>query len=90
MARVMLDDILKGRRLGPDDGWFRVASSQTRYEWSSLATRYDQNSNEKIERAEFPGGDNDFQRLDRDKDSFVTWLLAEQRSDGQVTATVSQ
>ena len=68
----MLEDILKGRRLGPDDGWFRVALSQTRYDWSSLAARYDQNSNGKIERAEFPGCEDDFQRLDRDKDMFLT------------------
>jgi hypothetical protein len=71
-ARLMLEDIMLGRQLGPDDGWFRVALAQTRYNWDAVATRYDHNSNRSIERDEFPGCDDDFHRLDRDQSSVVT------------------
>ena len=71
-ARMMLEDIMRGRRLGQSDGWFRVAVSQTRYDWPTVSARYDQNSNAKIERDEFPGSDDDFRRLDRDHNSMVT------------------
>ncbi len=71
-ARVMLEDIVAGRRLGPDDGWFRVAVSQSRYDWSAVSARYDRDADGKIQRPEFPGCADDFQRLDRNHDAVVT------------------
>ncbi|MHB8865755.1 MAG: deiodinase family protein [Pirellulaceae bacterium] len=71
-ARVMLDDIVRGRRLGPDDGWFRVAHAQSRFDWASVAARYDRDANGTIERVEFPGGNDDFERLDRNRDALLT------------------
>lgn len=71
-AILMLDDILQGKVLGPEDGWFRVALSQTRYDWKTVASRYDGNADGKIDNQEFGGWEKDFQRLDRDRDGAVT------------------
>lgn len=68
----MLTDILQGSQLGPNDGWFRRAVAQTRYDWKAARTRYDRDADGRIERAEFPGGDADFARLDRDRDQALT------------------
>lgn len=70
-GRAMLDDIVKGSRLSPGDGWFRIAVSQTRFDWKKVAARYDQNGDKLIARDEFPGSDADFQRLDRDHSGAV-------------------
>lgn len=71
-ARAMLDDILKGSRLGPTDGWFRKAVSQTRFDWNAIQQKYDANSDGKIQAKEFGGHDGDFARLDRNHDEALT------------------
>ena len=57
-ARLMLDEILKGKRLGPNDGWFRTAVAQTRFTWKDLAKRYDANHDGKITPEEVQAWDN--------------------------------
>ena len=64
----MYTDILAGSQLGPNDGWFRRAVAQTRFDWSATRKQYDRNSDDAITRDEFPGSDADFARLDRDHD----------------------
>jgi thiol-disulfide isomerase/thioredoxin len=71
-ARVMLEDIVLGHRLGPEDGWFRVALSQNRFDWAAVAHRYDKNADGQIKQDEFPGSTDDFGRLDRDHDGAIT------------------
>lgn len=71
-ARVMLEDIVLGRRLGPEDGWFRVALSQNRFDWAAVSSRYDKGGDRRIQPEEFPGAPRDFQTLDRDHDGVVT------------------
>ena len=68
----MLTDILQGSQLGPDEGWFRRAVAQTRFGWKEAAKRYDRDADGRIARAEFPGTDRDFARLDRDRDKALT------------------
>jgi hypothetical protein len=67
-ARLMLDAILDGSQLGPGEGWFRAAVSQSRFTWDVVRQRYDQNGDGRIETSEFPGAGDDFARLDRDRD----------------------
>lgn len=71
-ARLMLDDILAGSQLGSQDGWFKVAVSQTRHTWERTAAKYDKNGDGKIERDEFTGSDAEFLRVDRTRDRQVT------------------
>ncbi|MFM2001405.1 MAG: hypothetical protein RI963_831 [Planctomycetota bacterium] len=66
-AIAMLEDILKGSRLGPKDGWFPLAVSQTRFGWDYVAKAYDADGDKGVKRDEFPGSDDDFNRLDRDR-----------------------
>ena len=68
----MYTDILEGSQLGPNDGWFRRAVAQTRFDWTSARKQYDRNGDDAIARDEFPGGDADFARLDRDHDKKLT------------------
>lgn len=68
----MLVDILQGSQLGPGDGWFRRAVAQTRFDWPSVAKQRDRDGDNQINRAEFPGTDADFHRLDRDHDDALT------------------
>ena len=65
---AMLVDILKGRQLGPGDGWFKTAVAQTRFDWDATRRRLDRDGDGRIARAEFAGSDADFERLDRDRD----------------------
>jgi len=69
---AMFADILQGSQLGAKDGWFRKAVAQTRYDWKYLAAKYDKDESGTIERAEFPGSDADFKRLDRDGSGGIT------------------
>jgi thiol-disulfide isomerase/thioredoxin len=62
----MYTDILNGSQLGPNDGWFRRAKAQTRFDWESTRKRLDRDGNGTISAAEFPGPKADFARLDRD------------------------
>ena len=64
----MLVDILQGSQLGPGEGWFKKAVTQTRYNWSSTCKRLDRDNDGRIARGEFAGSDVDFSRLDRDHD----------------------
>jgi hypothetical protein len=65
---AMLIDILKGKQLGPGDGWFRKAVAQTRFDWEGTRRRFDRDGDGRVARAEFAGSDADFARLDRDHD----------------------
>jgi peroxiredoxin len=69
---AMLDDILKGSHLGPEDGWFRLALAQNRFDWGFVQQRYDADADEKVDREEFAGSDADFARLDRNDDKSLT------------------
>ena len=68
----MYTDILQGSQLGPNDGWFRRAVAQTRFDWPSTLARLDKDKDGKVSRGEFPGSDADFARLDRDRDKALT------------------
>jgi Ca2+-binding EF-hand superfamily protein len=66
----VISAVARGSKLGPGEGWFHPA--QTRYDWKWLAGRFDANKDGKIERREFPGQDDVFNRLDRDRDGVLT------------------
>ncbi|MEX1229763.1 MAG: deiodinase family protein [Planctomycetaceae bacterium] len=65
---AMLKHILKGSRLGPGEGWFGLAVSQTRFGWEHVAKSYDTDGDGKVSASEFTGSKGDFARLDRDGD----------------------
>lgn len=69
---VMLESILEGKRLGPGDGWFRSAVSQTRFPWEDVCQTYDADGDAVVSSSEFGGDDADFARLDRNSDQFLT------------------
>ncbi len=71
-AIAMLNDILKGSTLGPDDGWFPLAKATTRFDWQYAKDRYDSNADDRIEPSEFPASEADFKRLDRTNDGKLT------------------
>ncbi|MEQ9406223.1 MAG: deiodinase family protein [Fuerstiella sp.] len=71
-ARAMLDRILEGSRLGPGEGWFAMAKSQTLYGWSHVVQTCDENGDEVITAEEFGGSTADFSRLDRNSDEVLT------------------
>jgi hypothetical protein len=62
---LMFADILQGSQLGPRDGWFRRAVSETRFTWPATLERWDQDQDGHISRSEFSGCNADFERLDR-------------------------
>ena len=68
----MLAAILDDEPMGPKFGWFRTAVAQTRFDWESTRKRFDRDGDGRIARLEFPGGDADFARLDRDHDKALT------------------
>lgn len=70
-ARAMYDDIVSGSRLGPTDGWFRLATAQTRFDWPTVSKRYDADHDGGISGNEFGGSRDDFDRLDRDGDGAI-------------------
>jgi thiol-disulfide isomerase/thioredoxin len=70
---AMLADILvKGERLSGRDGWFRKGVAHTRFDWKSTRAALDKDADESISRAEFPGADCDFARLDHDHNGALT------------------
>jgi len=71
-ARAMLDQIVSGSQLGPGDGWFRLAVSQTRFGWETVKQQYDSDGDGRISRSEFPGTRADFDRLGRSEDRTLT------------------
>ncbi len=68
----MLAAILDDEPMSPKFGWFRTAVAQTRFDWESTRKRFDRDGNGRIARQEFPGGDADFARLDRDHDKALS------------------
>jgi Ca2+-binding EF-hand superfamily protein len=71
-ARLMLDAILKGSRMGPNDGWFGVAKGETRFGWKYVAKTFDTNRDGKVTPQEFRGKPVHFRRLDRNGDGELT------------------
>ena len=71
-ARLMLEAILEGSQLGPGEGWFRTAVSQTRFTWDAVRQAFDANEDGQIRAEEFSGTSEDFARLDRDRDEAWT------------------
>lgn len=71
-ARAMLESILKGSTLGPNDGWFPLAKAQSRYGWDYARDKYDRDRDGAITADEFGGSPEDFARLDRDNNRRVT------------------
>jgi len=71
-AARMLTAILRGSPLGPGEGWFGPA--ETRYNWKWLAQHcgVDPAARTGISRAQFPGSEALFSRLDRDKDGTIS------------------
>ena len=63
---------LSDEPMSPTYGWFRTAVAQTRFDWESTRKRFDRDGDGRIARAEFPGGDADFARLDRDHDKALS------------------
>ena len=64
----MYTAILADEPMGSNFGWFRTAVTQTRFGWDATRKQYDHDADGRITRKEFPGGDADFARLDRDHD----------------------
>ena len=69
---AMLAEILAGNTPAPDSGWYRKGVSRTRFDWKHVAGRLDRDHDGAIARAEFPGPEADFRRLDRDRDGKLT------------------
>lgn len=70
-GRLMLDSVLSGR-VGPNDGWFRVAKVKTRFDWKYAAKTFDRDQDAEITEQEFGGDKADFRRLDRNRDGVLT------------------
>jgi hypothetical protein len=68
----MLTDILQGSQLGPNDGWFRRAVAQTRFDWAAVRKRFDHDGDGRVARTECPASDADFARLERNQDGALT------------------
>ncbi len=68
----MLAAILEDEPMSAKFGWFRTAVAQSRFDWESTRKRFDRDGNGRIARQEFPGGDADFARLDRDHDKAIS------------------
>ncbi len=71
-ARAMLDAIRQGRGMGPNDGWFRLATPQSAYAWDQMLATYDRDGDGWLARDEFPGAQRWFQRLDRNSDGVLS------------------
>jgi len=68
----MYTAILNDEPMGPTNGWFRTSTTQTRYSWDVVRSRFDRDADGKIVRKEYPGDDESFARLDRDHDEALT------------------
>ncbi|XZE54783.1 deiodinase family protein [Planctomycetaceae bacterium SH139] len=71
-GRAMLEAILAGSRMGPDSGWFPMAQSQTRFDWSYMEEKYDLNDDNVLSRDELMLAPSQFARIDRDNNSRIT------------------
>jgi Iodothyronine deiodinase len=68
----MLVAILDDEPMSASFGWFRTAVAQSRFDWAATRKRYDRDGDSRVARAEFPGDDGDFSRLDRDHDKTLS------------------
>src|SRR5262249_32476071 len=66
----MASAVLKGSDMGPNDGWFRHGS-QSRYGWDWLAQRHWINPDQSLQRKDFKGPPEIFDRLDRNHDGLL-------------------
>ncbi len=64
----MYTAIINDEPMGPTNGWFRTSTTQTRYDWDATKAKYDHDGDGRVGRSEYPGSDDDFARLDRDRD----------------------
>lgn len=64
----MYTAILNDEPMGPTNGWFKSSATQTRYGWDQARAKYDRDGDAKVSRKEYPGDDESFARLDRDRD----------------------
>ncbi len=71
-AMAMLEAIVAGRSMTRSDGWFNLAKPQTAYGWEQMLASYDTDGDGQISRAEFPGADQWFAGLDRNRDRSLT------------------
>ena len=71
-ALAMFAEIVAGNPEFGGLGWFRKAVSKTRFDWNFVAGRLDRNGDGIVDRAELKGSDEDFRRLDRNRDSRLT------------------
>ncbi|MEZ6062114.1 MAG: deiodinase family protein [Planctomycetaceae bacterium] len=71
-ARAMLDSILDGSQLGPGEGWFATAVSQTLFGWDHVVQSCDADHDETVTAEEFGGTADDFERIDRNGDHILT------------------
>jgi alkylhydroperoxidase family enzyme len=69
---MLADILIKGPRISGGDGWFRKSAAQSRFNWASTRGALDANGDGSLSRAEFPGTDADFARLDRDRSGTLT------------------
>ncbi len=70
-ALAMLESILTGSTLGPEDGWFPFAKPQTRFDWEKVRQRFDTNQDGQVSLAEFGASPSDFGRMDRDNNGVL-------------------
>ncbi|WP_165071475.1 deiodinase family protein [Paludisphaera rhizosphaerae] len=68
----MYTAILNDEPMGSTNGWFRTSTTQTRYGWDAVRSRFDRDGDGRIARKEYPGDDESFARLDRDHDEALT------------------
>jgi hypothetical protein len=61
----MVGTLLRGGTMGPGQGWF--GPSQSRYGWTWLAERFDQDGDDAVDRDEFEASPELFGRLDRNE-----------------------
>jgi EF hand len=69
-AEMLWAILIDGADMGPDSGWFHP--SESRYEWSWLAGRFDRNKDGVVTADELKGSARLFRALDRDGDEAVT------------------
>jgi len=68
---AMYADILQGSRLGPGEGWFKKGVSKTRYSYEATCKTFDRDGDKQISKGEFPGDDESFLRLDRNRNQLL-------------------
>lgn len=89
-ATHMLAGIAVGQIGGPGKGpsWYKP--SQTRYTWSRLAQRLDADGDGAIDVREFPGSEEAFKTLDRDKDGKLTAVDFDWSSNSRLAGASQQ